>query len=627
MEVSDRMGPKSTSSREAAIRTLFGSSRIFQSPELKLQRPDLCADLILKDKANHHYEAGMAAMLQSHFERAVICFSKAITLQPERTQLYVERAESHLQLCDFRSAALDYKHACYLEPHTRVHLDRLAFIHYLQGQCHCDQGMFLEALESFAKAIELRPDFRPYHMRSLVCLSALGRYSDCIRLVTNWIETDTPTPDLFTLRARLYHQLNQATLCYFDLKSALRLDPNCWQARDLLEDLQEAAERSSQGAIAKALEGELSDALVKITSALEQSPEKAQYYLFRGILYRRLKDFTAAIEDLALAVELGDARVDRPVGSEPDRSAALQEDGHAQLVLAYNDFAVHCFSRGFYNEAVMLLTRAIHEQRDESGLFINRGDCFYMQKDWRFALADYQQAEELDPSNASIPLRVATAHNALGLHSYNDLKFQEAVEEFSAAVERSPGIARFYRNRAKAYSRMDRVEEAKQDAICALILDPSDDELVPLVLSLFPGCSLSDVTSSTAVQTVRAGLMKRVQACRRTASPVSRLCGKLERTVLEHDGDGQSDTDSQSSSGGRDVEAGREPRLFSHQLARGEEQVAKAVKRVLQQRQPLHHPGPRLAPLRTTLRAQQQTSSTAPRPYAWRDFGGVGLSC
>lgn len=42
------------------------------------------------------------------------------------------------------------------------------FFFYQQGQCYCDQGMFFEALESFAKAVELKPGFRPYHMRRFV---------------------------------------------------------------------------------------------------------------------------------------------------------------------------------------------------------------------------------------------------------------------------------------------------------------------------------------------------------------------------------------------------------------------------------------------------------------------------
>ena len=97
-------------------------------------------------------------------------------------------------------------------------------------------------------------------------------------------------------------------------------------------------------------------------------------HFIRGILYRRLKDFTAAIEDLVLAVELSEAGERDPEGDDTQEDLkAVQEDAKAQLVLTYNDFAVHCYSHGHYAEAAMLLTKAIAEQKEERGLDINRG--------------------------------------------------------------------------------------------------------------------------------------------------------------------------------------------------------------------------------------------------------------
>lgn len=93
----------------------------------------------------------------------------------------------------------------------------------------------------------------------------------------------------------------------------------------------------------------------------------------RGTLRRRLEDFTAAIEDLVSAIELSESVREDALGERQEGSEKLREEAHAQLVLTYNDFAVHCFSRGFYTEASMLLSKAIEDQRDESGLFINRG--------------------------------------------------------------------------------------------------------------------------------------------------------------------------------------------------------------------------------------------------------------
>lgn len=54
--------------------------------------------------------------------------------------------------------------------------------------------------------------------------------------------------------------------------------------------------------------------------------------------------------------------------------------------------------------------------------------------------------------------------------------YQEAADRFSVAIKHNPGVAQYYGNRAKALGRMQRTEEAKQDALCALILDPADEE-------------------------------------------------------------------------------------------------------------------------------------------------------
>lgn len=73
----------------------------------------------------------------------------------------------------------------------------------------------------------------------------------------------------------------QPVLSYYDLKAALGLNPSCPEAQAFLEMMKKRAECSRQQAVTKAVEGELSDALEKITTALELYPENAQYYLFR----------------------------------------------------------------------------------------------------------------------------------------------------------------------------------------------------------------------------------------------------------------------------------------------------------------------------------------------------------
>ncbi|XP_031697339.1 tetratricopeptide repeat protein 16-like, partial [Anarrhichthys ocellatus] len=254
-----------------------------------------------------------------------------------------------------------------------------------------------------------------------------------------------------------------------------------------------------------------------INIALENCPRDARLYLFRGILYRRLKDFTAAIEDLVQAVELSEeeeVRAQAEAGEQKEESGSVEEEVRFQVVLTYNDFAVQCFSRGLYAEATLLLHKAVEQEKGQAGLYLNRGDCFFKQGEWCFALADYQQAEEMmRPDDPAVRLRLAILHNTLGSLCFQDGCFQEAADMFSLAVQYDPAAGRYYESRSKAFRKLLDLEGARRDFICMLILDPTNEELPPMLMNLFPGCSAADVLSSPAGQAVRAQLMDSIQAC------------------------------------------------------------------------------------------------------------------
>ncbi|XP_056231829.1 tetratricopeptide repeat protein 16-like [Seriola aureovittata] len=578
--------------RKSSFKQLFGSSKIFLAPgEKRPYRPDLQGSLIIQSRAAEHYTNGKEAMGKFQYEKAVICFSRAITLQPEQTQLYVSQAEAYLQLCDFQSAAACYKKAWLLEP--GAFRDRLAFIYYLQGQCLFDRRLFLEALEAFTKAAEVKPGCRVYAVRSLACLTAAGHLTDCLQLVNDWMVSDGPTSDLYILRARLHQQLHQVSQCYRDVTSALALNPSCPAAGALLQQLQRAGEQARQKSVDRAVSGELPEALCMINIALENCPRDARLYLFRGILYRRLKDFTAAIEDLIQAVELNDGGEGEERGEaekgvkgqaeaardKRDERGSFEEQVEFQLVLTYNDFAVQCFSRAQYAEATLLLNKAIEEEKSQAGLYLNRGDCFFKQGDWCYALVDYQQAEEMmrpgdpavrlrlavlhntlgsfcfqdcffkqgdwcyalvdyqqaeemmRPGDPAVRLRLAVLHNTLGSFCFQGGHFQEAADMFSLAVQYDPSAAQYYEKRSKAFRKLQNLKGARQDLICVLILDPTNEELPPMLMSLFPGCSVSDVLSSPGGQAVRDQLMDTIQTCTSCSEP-QRLSEKLQQMTL-----------------------------------------------------------------------------------------------
>ncbi|XP_069039498.1 tetratricopeptide repeat protein 16 [Lepisosteus oculatus] len=586
--------------REARVRSLrwiFTSSRLFDPPESRRERPELHGDSIIRRRAAEHYDRGLEAMSGAQWAQAVTCFSKAISLQPEQARLFVCRAESYLQLCDFQSAALNYRRAWSLQPESEAFRCRLGFIFYLQGQCLFDQGLYLDALESFAKASELIPDNRSYHMRSLACLAALGQHGDCLRLASSWLETDASNPDLFVLRARLHRHFSQATLCYRDVKAALAVAPEFQEARRLLSELRGVAEGARERAVSRAVGGQLREALQKINTAVEHDPEQSHYYLFRATLHRRRRDFNAAIDDLIEVLGRG--------GGE-------QAEARRQLALTYNDFAVHCFSRRFYQEAELLLSKAIEEEKREKGLYINRGDCFFKQGEWTFALADYQQAEEMDPEDRAVWNRLALVHNSLGLLEYQDRKDQPVADRFSLAIRYNPGVSQYFENRGKARLRLGDEEGAKEDAITSLLLDPSNDQVLALLSSLFPCCPIPDILSSESAGIARA----RLESSRQASLP------RLERNPPKSSPEAEPGEESEDS--GSAVRPCVAQKDLYQEIVASTRKANAAVKGALRHRATLRHAGPRLSPP-APAQPEKPPAGEEGRPYRWRKFSeGVG---
>ena len=83
----------------------------------------------------------------------------------------------------------------------------------------------------------------------------------------------------------------------------------------------------------------------------------------RGALYRRLGDFNAAVDDYLTAMDK----------CSHDQDCTVYQHASRHLVLTYNDFAMECFRQWCFGEAVTLLNQAIKEEKEEKGLYLNRG--------------------------------------------------------------------------------------------------------------------------------------------------------------------------------------------------------------------------------------------------------------
>ncbi|XP_064649885.1 tetratricopeptide repeat protein 16-like isoform X2 [Lineus longissimus] len=601
----------------------------------------LSAKEVIKLKANEHYERGIKRFYDGDLEKAVLALNKAINLRTDMADYYISRGEVYVELCDFQSAILNYKKACCLAPTNDELYSKLAFIYFFQGQCLFDQKLYPEALEAFSKAAEMRPEVMGYHTRSIACLAALNRHGECLALVNKRLEEETDNADLFVMRARLHELFRNSTLCSYDVKDALAIEPAHPEALKLLRRLEEKALESKNHAMQLSVLGKHKEALQKISVAIETEPGNPGYHVFRGALHRRLGDFNAAIDDYLLALDKTDHNEESPI----------YVDAQRQLLLTYNDFAVECFNKGYYEEAIILLNKAIKGEKREKGLYINRGDCFYRQEDLHFALADYHQALEIDPMDNGIRSRISVVHNEFGVAEYQDKDYKEAESRFTLAIQNNPKIGHYYLSRARTRYMLESSNGARSDILFALLLDPHSEELMSLLSRLFPGKSVKDILESRAAQAARLALSNVTV----TASPI-----KLK--ALQEEGSDEEGSEVQSSFGGKsqaatasasapepiipmwqpdrglpDFKACLQEWEFNIKVAKEKKVVSTKVKKHFHERKPLKYIGARVQPMPPAVPYQRRGSkftkevlvadpSAGKNSTGWKQFGqGIGL--
>ena len=282
-------------------------------------------------------------MILGNFLAAQAKLNRAIEMKSDNPNFYMLRGECCLHLCDFGEATLNYSHAIEtshdLVPEWE---DRLAYIHFLYSQILHDEQDDASALLHVNLALRTKPTKFSYRSRKVVYLFALKEHKQCLEVVEQLLES-SENAELYVLRARLNKLFGHITKCFYDVHQALELDPSNTQAQSIVDELNTSAEDCRSAAVNQALSGNLVEAINKISVAIDTNPAVAEYVVFRGTLLRQQGQFDEAIDDfMAALTKVGET-------SKP------YLDAMRQLVLTYNDFAVECFTKGYYEEAISLL--------------------------------------------------------------------------------------------------------------------------------------------------------------------------------------------------------------------------------------------------------------------------------
>ena len=455
---------------------------------------------LISQKLSNLSEQTDNLMENGKYENALVLLNKLVVLDTQNYENYLRRASCLFNLCDFKSAIINIEKALIMCSSQELN-EKCAFYHFIYAQTLYDQKLYPEAVKQFDHSIQKNANKLIYHIRRLACIWEMGDHNKSLDIINQLLTEYTDNADILVLRAVLYYSYGKHTKCFEDVHQTLDLDNCNVIALSLKEKLATAAAHHREQAISLHMQNKNREALRKINLAIETNPACAEFNIFRGIVYRNLRDYTAAADDFLIAMNK----------CNHDQNNSIYWDSNKQLILTYNDFAVHCYKKKFYEEAIQLLNKGIESEKNEKGLYMNRGDCYLQLGHCDFARSDYEQALEIDEQSSLAKSRLAFVLYSKGIDSFSQSKYAKATKLFSEAIQFSPSITHFYLCRAKSRLIEGDMESSKVDALISLLLSPGIELDPALRGRLFPDARTADHLLQTPEGKLAIEYMRTVQ--------------------------------------------------------------------------------------------------------------------
>ena len=135
-------------------------------------------------------------------------------------------------------------------------------------------------------------------------------------------------------------------------------DPENEELLNMKRELVVRGEKHEQNCIMMMSSNHLKDALQRVELAIGARPRYLPIYLLRAKIFRRLKLWEDALENLEMIRGSG--------------NVALEKEAKQLVISIFNDFGVDCIRVGYYKQAIKLFSSAIQHVKTERKIFLNR---------------------------------------------------------------------------------------------------------------------------------------------------------------------------------------------------------------------------------------------------------------
>jgi tetratricopeptide (TPR) repeat protein len=288
---------------------------------------------------------------------------------------------------------------------------------YTKGLILSSQEKWVEAIEFYDRALEIKSDKHEVWSNRGICLGELGRYEEAIESYDRAISFEHDLHEAWSNRGFALGNLGRYEEAIESYDRAISFE----------HDLHEAW--SNRG-VALGNLGRYEEAIESYDRAISFKPDKHEAWGGRGNSLGNLGRYEEAIESY-----------DRAISFKPDKHEAWSNRGVALGNL------------GRYEEAIESYDRAISFKPDKHEAWSNRGVALGNLGRYEEAIESYDRAISFKPDKHEAWYNRGVSLGNLG-------RYEEAIESYDRAISFKPDKHEAWYNRGVSLGRLGRYEEA-----------------------------------------------------------------------------------------------------------------------------------------------------------------------
>eukprot|EP00762_Andalucia_godoyi_P000805 ANDGO_03699.mRNA.1 hypothetical protein GUITHDRAFT_104443 len=385
--------------------------------------------------------------------------NKAKFMQPNDARVFALLCDAYLALGDVSSALVHIRHAHFMqcdsmnESPFRPRLQEVTCQRALQLQ---RSGCLLDAEKTFAEAFAFPGKSAVVHFyRAVYYLEKRDPENAQLSFDQALAIDDVHVPSMLASAHLLLlkHEPKKSLNLY---RILLEIEPESAAVADLGFRLDHYRNDVKDAANSFLVDKNYDEAIMLLTRTIDIIDDDPELFHKRGICFRYIGEFQAAVQDLLQAVKL---------------NGGVFEKAEMQLGRALNDIGLQLMTEGNHAEAIPYFTEGLKWDCIPE-YFISRAECFAKSGDSKPAFQDLVRALELDPKHPIALQRLSALHFEWGCVAFNSGDCRSAVTEFTKAIMCQPRVPGYYLSRARCFSTLQDLEKAIEDFTRVLFLDP-----------------------------------------------------------------------------------------------------------------------------------------------------------